>query len=251
MRKIILLPVVMLVVLSCNQNEKEQKKDISALNAQEILDKSILYHDPNNSFGKTKIDIHIQEPRIQNPYRYSKIIMDNNENTFMLKRNRGNRVAEYYKDKDGELSVLLDGKIEQDTSLIRQFRLDTSFVNGYSNYYQIMLGLPMSMTSYAKTVNGGDITGFDGKYCYKIDIEIKESVISTQWHLYISTYDFSLVGVELINEEDNTKGERLVYEDLIKIEGINYPKIRHWRDRNSNDYLGSDILLYNEDILVE
>lgn len=38
------------------------------------------------------------------------------------------------------------------------------------------------------------------------------------------------------------KGERLIFEGKYMINSINIPRIRHWRELNSN-YSGSDILI--------
>ena len=49
------------------------------LTNNDILEKGIHKHDPNKKWKSAKINVRIQEPRVQNPKRYS-IVKLNNEN---------------------------------------------------------------------------------------------------------------------------------------------------------------------------
>ena len=250
-QSVIYLLIVVFFLKSCEQKKEIAPDKEKKLVAKDILDMSITFHDPEDKFKVSKLDIHLQEPRIQNPYRFSKLTIDNKKNTFKLLRNRGKRFVEYSKNSYGNLQVLLDGKVEKDTSIIRQFRLDTTYVTGYKNYYDMIVGLPMSLKSNMKFMERVENVKFNNHDCYKLEFVLNKNIISKKWVVYFAINDFSVQGLEIINEEEPKKGERMIFQDLMEINTIKYPKIRHWRDRQTNDYLATDILLFNSDILIE
>ena len=53
----------------------------------------------------------------------------------------------------------------------------------------------------------------------------------------------SLLGIEIIFPDDPTKGDRLIFENTLEINGINIPRIRHWFELRNNDYSGSDMIM--------
>jgi len=250
-QSIIYFFIVISFLESCKHKEDAPVNTAHNLNAREVLDGSIAFHDPKDRFKSTRFDIHLQEPRIQNPYRFSKLTIDNGNKTFKLLRNRGDRIVEYSKNIGGNLQVLMDGKVERDTSMVRKFKLDTNYLNGYNNYYNMIIGLPMSLKANMKDMKRAENVEFNGRDCYKLEALLNKSIISKKWVVYFDQYDFSVQGLEIVDEEEPNKGEKIVFQSLIEIDSIKYPKMRHWSDRQTNDYLATDILLFNSDILVE
>ena len=110
--------ILVLFLLGCNQEKM--------LDGELILKKTIIEHDSLSNWDKTSLYIHIQEPRISNPQRYSILNLDNSTNTFKLARNRDQYISEHIIDSNGNSFVLLDGKTEIDTILIEKYRLDAA-----------------------------------------------------------------------------------------------------------------------------
>lgn len=224
-----------LFFLGCNQNK--------VLDGEIILKKAIIKHDSLNSWDKTKFEIHIQEPRIANPKRFSILKLDNSINTFELSRNRDQHMSKHIIDSSGKSFVLLDGKEEIDSVLIKKYRLSSSRNIGYKNFYKLMYGLPMSLNhSLGKIIHASEKT-FKSEECYKIEMELKESIISKYWNLYISKSSMMAIGIEIIFPNDSNKGERLYFDELIIVNGIKIPRIRHWHELKDDTYSGSDLII--------
>jgi len=225
------------ILLLCGCAEK------NSLNGLQLLEKTIAQHDSLNLWHKTRLDIHIQEPRLANPHRYSILKLDNSKNTFELSRNRDQYISTHVLDNNANSYVLLDGKRDIDSVLKKRYRLDASRNIGYKNFYHLMCGLPMSLNKYLHTIRKTTKTKFNEEECYKIEIELKEKMISKHWNVFISEIDYKIKGVEIIFPDDPNKGERLYFNGDVVIDNITIPRFRHWHELKDDSYSGSDIII--------
>ncbi|GAA4115074.1 hypothetical protein GCM10022393_15030 [Aquimarina addita] len=233
--RLIILVLLSLLLVRCNQ-EKE-------INGKLILEKTIRQHDSLDLWSTTHLNIHIQEPRISNPQRYSILKLNNATNAFSLSRNKEQHIAEYIIDNNGANLVLLDGKIETDTLLIKKYRLDASRNTGYREFYQLLYGLPMSLDNALKEITHTSESIFKGEECYKLEIELAKPVISKYWNLFISKSNMEVKGIEIISPDKPDQGERIYFEESILINGIKLPRMRHWYELKDNKYTGSDLII--------
>ena len=234
--KIKFISLLCLLLFSCTSPEK-------TIDASTILNQSIAAHDKNGNWSSTSIQIQIQEPRVSNPQRYSIVKLNNKTGTFELSRNKEKHIIKYSIDEKANSSVLLDEKEVVDSVLIKKYRLDPSRNNNYKRFYTMMYGLPMSIPDYSETITGGAKVVFNKEQCYKIEVELKEPIITKFWNVYISQKSNYVVGVEIFHKDDKTKGERMHFENLIEINDMKLPRIRHWLDLKNDDYGGSDIII--------
>jgi len=212
-------------------------------NASTVLNQSIKVHDAKNNWNTTNLEIQIQEPRISNPHRYSMVKLNNNTGAFELSRNKEQHIAKYSINEKGESTVLLDDKKIVDSVIIKKYKLSANRNNNYKRFYAMMYGLPMSIPEHSEIISGGAKIIYNKEPCYKIEIELKEPIITKFWNVYISQKSNYVVGIEIFHEDDKTKGERMYFENLIEINDIKVPRIRHWYNLKNNDYGGSDIII--------
>ncbi|MGB3465498.1 MAG: DUF6503 family protein [Cyclobacteriaceae bacterium] len=185
-----------LLLFACTTPKKN--KDAIAL-----LNESIKVHDKNNNWRDAKLTIHIQEPRVSNPHRYSILKLDNMNGTFELSRNKETHLAKYIIDEKGKSSVLLDDGENIDSIFIKKYKLYPNRNSNYKKFYTMLYGLPMSIPQYSETVSGGEEIIFNKEQCYKIQLKLKEPVITKFWNVYISQKDNYVVGIEIFHEDDN------------------------------------------------
>jgi len=235
--KYLIFTLSVLLLISCSD-------EVNVLDGESIINKSILKHDPNGNWDSLNLQVHIQEPRLSYPYRYSILRLDNAKNSFELTRNRDEHLSKHIIDSEGNSVVLLDGNEVIDTVLMKKYRLDPIRNVRYQKFYHLFFGLPMTLTD--KRIKEYRETGyaiFNGKKCYEIEIELHEEMISKIWNIYLSELDYSLTGIEIFFPEDNEKGERIYFEHEINIGQVFIPRIRHWFEYNDNSYSGSDIII--------
>jgi hypothetical protein len=228
--------LLVLFVLSCQPEETK-------LYGTDILQKSIQQHDPNHQWSTAEFSLRIQEPRLQNPVRFSEVSINNKTNAFELKRNRGDKVASYGIDAASITTVLLDNQIVQDTAMIAEYMLQHPRVKNYQWFYEVMLGLPMSLDNdILEKIGAVSEVTFNEKKSYRIPIKLKKPLFSDTWNLFISTEDFTLLGIEMVFPDDPNKGERLYFDKTIRIGEMQIPRFRHWCELNDS-YSGSDVIV--------
>ncbi|UII75643.1 DUF6503 family protein [Flagellimonas sp. HMM57] len=213
------------------------------LHGRSILEKAMTVHDSLDKWKAATLNFHIQEPRISNPHRYSILKLNNAKNTFELTRNREIHISKHIIESDGNSIVLLDGKVETDTMLIKKYRLDASRNIGYKNFYKLLYGLPMSLENRIGNVLQTSNSIFKNESCYKVEIELKDAIISKFWNVYISQADMTLKGVDIVFPGEPEKGDRIYFEGIIEVDGIKIPRIRHWHELKNDTYSGSDLVI--------
>jgi hypothetical protein len=216
------------------------KKELSG---EDIITKSIQKHDPKNKWSTTEFNIRTQEPRVQNPSRYSIVKLNNRTGAFSLHRNRDHFVSNHLIDSTGNAITFLDGNRITDSLLIKKYRLDPSRNFGYRRYYQSLMGLPMSL-HVEKLDSIGVVSEvlFNNIECYKVPVILTKPMFAKHWNLFFSRNDFSMIGLEMVFPNDPNKGERLFFEGNITLKGITFPRYKHWHEL-SGEYAGSDIIV--------
>tara|TARA_R110000868_G_scaffold259361_5_gene517324 strand:- start:89021 stop:89737 length:717 start_codon:yes stop_codon:yes gene_type:complete len=216
---------------------------VQNLSGSELLEKSKRYHDPNGSWEKARLSVHIQEPRLGNPLRYSEIRIDNENEYFELNRKIDEGIVSRIIEK-GEARVLLNGSENISTEIMDEYRLSEDRNTGYYGFYSLLYGLPMSLNlNEIEGIGGVKESRFNGKDVFKIEVRLKEAIISDIWVLYINKSSYVLEGIELIHNQTDMENERIVFEDEFEFDGIRIPRFRHWYRVESNEYRGSDIIV--------
>jgi hypothetical protein len=216
---------------------------LAAQSSMEILEKSISVHDPDSKWKTAKLSLHFEEPRIGNPYRYSRVKLDNTTGAFEMLRSRDEYISTHIIDENGVAVTLLDGEIPSDTSLIRRHRLDPSRNTNYRSYYDGFCGLPMNLPGKIKAILETEEVIFNGQKCFMIEIKLKEAMFSDHWRIYIDAKSYLVKGLDFILDEAKMEGERLYFDQIFDLDGIKLTRMRHWYDLKDDTYLGSDILV--------
>ncbi len=215
-----------------------------AMSGEEILQKSQMMHDPQQVWGDLTYRVKIVEPRLQNPGRLSIVQMNNSNGAFELMRSRDEYFSKHVVDAEGKATVYFDDQLEFPDSLVNKYRLDPARNNSYRNFYQVLLGLPMSLDErWVAKIGSVETKRFNDFACYKIEIELKEAMFSKHWFIYIDQASFKYRGMELVFPEDASKGETLYFSGEIDIKGVKIPRTRHWHEYSGGSYSGSDIIL--------
>ena len=212
-----------------------------------LIQESINHHDPQEKWNTLDFQLHIQEPRTQNPQRYSIVKLNNATGAFELTRGRGEHVSTHSIDAAGNSQTLLDGIQATDSIVIAENRLQPSRNFGYRNFYQVLLGLPMSLTEEWLAETGlVKTTTFNQQAALQVPVTLKQEMFSKHWLLYLHPENFSYLGMEIVFPDEPDKGERLVFSDVVNLEGVNISRFRHWYDLATEEYLGSDIIVQSE-----
>lgn len=237
-----LLIILIFVFVACEtQSENPQ------FTAQEFLELSQQKHDPNKSWESIELSLHIQEPRPQTPFRYSILFLDNATGEFRLTREVEEGRVDRIITPRGDAKILLNGEIEISKEIREKYGLETERNHGFKSFYQTMYGLPMSLNNgIVETLERDSDDVFEEKETYVIRVTLKEPIISKNWVLYISKQNYSLTGLKFDHPETSDRQDEFIhFGGEFMLDEITIPRFRHWYHKDSEDYLGSDIIVKN------
>ena len=99
------------------------KENDRCRNSYHLLEQAKLRHDSHNNWKNTELRFHIQEPRIANPYRYSKIKLDNKSNAFEIERNRSDGTEKRIINEKGEFHALFNESEDIPLEIIDKYNI--------------------------------------------------------------------------------------------------------------------------------
>ncbi|WP_299529165.1 DUF6503 family protein [Ulvibacterium sp.] len=214
-------------------------------NSVYILDQVKEKYDSNQVWETSEIKVHIQEPRVNNPQRYTKLSLKNSNDYFEMERFREDGIVKRILTGDGESKIFLNGESELPKTIIEQYSLNVERSRGHKKFYKLMYGLPMSLSDDLwKQIQPAQKAEYKGKEVYRVAVVLNEEMISKHWTLLIEVETYTLLGIEFNHPEDPGKEEEiLTFEGEFEIDEIKIPRIRNWYIKGTDEYLGTDIIV--------
>lgn len=192
------------------------------MTAEEILEKSIQYHDPKGEWNNFNHEMTFVSERPNGPDRNSVATIDNSKGYFHLEEN------------GSVMSVTMDecGEIPADKTCdnIKRTR----------NYYVYLWGLPMKLKDKGTALDH-KVTEeeFEGSACYVLRVPYANDV----WFFYIDKSTYAMRGYMFYKDEPARKGEVIYLEGEERIGSMRIPKKRKWLTTPDSRFLGTDILI--------
>lgn len=227
--------LILLIVLAFRGQAQE-------ITAQELLDKSIAYHDPDGKWADFKGSFTVQMKTPKRPMRTTKIELDFSQQYFKSSVERGSvsTMAEW---KAGQCKQWLEGSTTFTAAQAKEHGLNCERTKKMRDYYVYLYGLPMKLKDpgtqldpkvYTKTLKGKSY------HCLKVTYD--ETVGKDSWYFYLDKTTAQLRHYQFYHDEGANDGEYILLSGEANIEGIKMPKDRAWY-RNADDrYLGTDFL---------
>lgn len=214
-------------------------------NSVYILNQVKKNYDADNLWAVSQIKLHIQEPRVGNPQRHTKLHLKNSDDYFEMERYREDGIVKRILTGNGKSQIFLNNESNLSQDIIEQYRLNKERSISHKNFYKLMYGLPMSITDNLwHQIEPAEKGEFDGMEVYRVNIELKDEMISKYWTLLIGVKDYELLGIEFNHPEEPGREEEIIkFESEFEINGIKLPRIRNWYIKGTNEYLGTDIIV--------
>ena len=218
------------------------KGQAQEMTAQELLDKSIAYHDPEGKWANFKAGFTIQMETPKRPVRTTKIELDFPQQYFKSEVERGGitTTAEW---KAGQCIHRLEGSTTFTAAQAKEHGLNCERTNKMRDYYVYLYGLPMKLKDpgtqldpkvYTKTLKGVSY------HCIKVTYD--ENVGKDTWYFYLDKTTAQLRHYQFYHNEAENDGEYILLSGEVNIGGIKMPKDRAWYMNSDNRYLGTDFL---------
>lgn len=190
--------------------------------AEEVLAKSLKYHDAENNWSSLSSVFTFKETRPQGDDRATEITLNNAKGYMKIDRN-GEEVYEIA----GDDVKILKGKEDVTRALMLR------------NYYLYIWGLPMKLADEGTP----DITLVDNEQVGDVTCKVmKIAYEKDTWYFYIDTSSGRMLQYKFYHNNTPDKGELITLENELTFKGIKILQKRNWYTLPDMKYLGTDIL---------
>lgn len=213
-----------------------------SLTAEELLKKSIAFHDPNEVWNTFSGSLTITATRPNASNRISRVTLDHPSQYFsMTVIQDGTETTQIL--KKGICSYTVNGSGEFSKEEKEKFRLSCERTHMMRNYYSYLYGLPMKLkdpgtvldpTVYNKTFKGSQYLAVKVTY----DAEVGKDT----WYFYFNPATFALEVYQFFHDETKNDGEYILLDGLMDIQTMKIPQSRAWYTNKDNTFLGADLL---------
>jgi len=234
--KILLTPIVLFHIICFGQN----------LTGEELINKSIAYHDPNNSWSRFAGDLNITMETPNRAPRVSSITLDLQKQYFKNEYGRdGNTITQEINKKN--CSILLNKSQEFTAEEEKTYRLSCEQAKRTRDYYTYLYGLPMKLKDPGTLINPKvEKRSFKGKDYWVAQVNYEKGVGEDTWYFYFDPSTFALEVYQFYHDESKNDGEYILLTEESEVNGIKMPKNRAWYYNKDDTYLGTDFLFKNQ-----
>lgn len=215
--------------------------------AENVLDNSISYHDPNNNWGTFNGELNITMVTPSRSDRNSKVVINLPEKYFYAKAVRDSISIEY-KVAEDLCEARLNGSTDYSNEEAETHRLSCDNAKRYKNYYTYLYGLPMKLKDPGTHISESiERKTFKGKEYLVLKASYDESVGTDIWYFYFDPTTYAMEVYQFFRQDENGNqkndtGEYILLTEEVLINDIKMPKTRAWYYNKDDKYLGTDIL---------
>lgn len=216
------------------------------ITGEELLNKSIQYHDPNNQWPKFAGELNITMETPKNPPRVSIIYIDVKKEYFKNEWSRDGDtiIQEVNKNK---CFISLNGETTFTKMQEKKHRLTCEQSLRKRDYYVYLYGLPMKLKDLGTLINPKvEKKFFKGKEYLVLQVKYEEEVGKDTWYFYFDPSTYAMEVYQFYHDETKNDGEYIVLTEEVEVQGIKMPKNRAWYYNEEDKYLGTDFLFKNE-----
>jgi len=213
--------------------------------ANQLLDASIAYHDPEGLWVQQTWRLVFKEARPDGSSRETVVVIDNLLGRFEYRTQRGeDRIEGTLSNAAPEqCSLLLNGTSEFSNEQSEKYRLTCDHLVWLRDYYSYLWGLPMKLRDPGTNIDPEVIeTTYAGQPVLGLKVTYDETVGSDTWYFYLQPDTYALVGYRFYHDETKNDGEYITLEGEQEIGDLRIPKTRSWYTHGEDKYLGTDTL---------
>jgi hypothetical protein len=216
---------------------------LSTLTAEELLSRSIAYHDPDGRWDRGAFTITLGESRPDGSVRRTVVRLDNGRGRFEIERELGDGRRMEAAVVNDTVEVRLDGNAEITAGDRERHRLSPEQLLRTRNYYLYLYGLPMKLRDPGtRLAPEAKEASFQGKPAYELKVTYDEGVGSDTWYFYLDRETFALTGYRFYHDETARDGEYIFLSGTTSGLGLNLPRERKWYRHQDDGYLGTDTI---------
>ncbi len=211
--------------------------------AQELIARSIAYHDPEGYWNDGVFRLRLQSTRPGAGPAHTTIVIDNAGGRFLYERDlAGHRIEAAVTGE--ECWTRLDGSAQPTPEQVRRFGLSCAQMRRTRDYHLYLYGLPMKLrdagTRIDPTVRTARVGGRD---LWQVRVTYDPEVGGDSWTFFFDPASAALVGGRFSRGRAEGDGESIVFAGLVQGGGLRLPAVRTWYRTGDDALLGTDTIL--------
>lgn len=210
--------------------------------ANDLLQKSIRYHDPNNLWLGWQGEFAVELEMADLPTRVSRIDIDNAKGEFyLITEEDGHLIERGF--RAGECITLIDRKVPDSKAISQKYKLNCERAEMYRDYYTYLYGLPMKLRDKGTILSEKvESVNWKGNNYWRLKVNYEEAVGKDTWYFYFDKNNYALKAYQFYHNESANDGEYILLKGEVLLNGIRLPKDRTWYYNTDDKLLGTDYL---------
>ena len=228
-----------------------QTEPVALPKAEELLERTIAYHDPANLWSSRTIELVVDvtlSDRLAEARGYTtrkdRILVDIPAERFRYRTMRGEDRIEVIGEGES-FRAILNRSEEISEEDLKTHRLGPDQLPGLRDYFTFLYGIPMKLRDPG-TVLDPEVkrVKFAGRDVYALRVTYPPEVGSDVWYFYVHPVTYELTGCSFYHDEAANDGESIVFYDVVKgPDGLRLPKMRRWYRNTNGEYIAADHLV--------
>lgn len=211
--------------------------------AEEVLAKSIQYHDPQSQWGNGPIYLKLRSESPKGGSSLREAWINVPAEKFEMKATRNNNVNTRGMLKDSCYHTL-NGQTDIPADSLSKYRLDCDRTLMFRNYLTYLNGLPMKLTDPGTLLDPKvEETTFINQSVLVLTVRYEPEVGDEIYQFYLSPDNYALLGYRFYRDEAKPKGEYIILKEETQVGEMRIPKRREWYTFPDTSFLGADILV--------
>lgn len=206
----------------------------------EVLERAISFHDPEGNWKSFKGNLAITMETPNNSLRKTDIMLNLPANYFKSTVTKDGYIIESELDR-AKCTLKLNGRTSIASKIKDSLKISCERAKMLKNYYTYLYGLPMKLKDSGTILDSTVFKkSFKGKEYLVLKVGYDKQVGSDTWYFYFDPKTYAMEVYQFFHDEQKNDGEYILLSEMIKVNGINMPKIRAWYYNKDDNYLGTD-----------
>lgn len=219
-----------------------ESQEAIEITAEELIPKSIAYHDPLSNWQNLDAVFDFTTIMADESKRKRVVRINNKGGEFTFSSRHEEGLLEYVVKENVGVAKWNDStSIPEDMSSKYSISNDRALL--YRNYYTYLYGMPMKLTDPGAIIEPTvERVSFHGMTYDRIRVTYHPEVGTDTWYFYFNTESHALEAYQFYKDESKNDGEYILFEEMLLVDNIKIPRIRHWYYNTNEEFLATDIL---------
>lgn len=207
-----------------------------------LLARSLEYHDPQESWGVTPLQMTWTSIRPGGKAGSVYEIEITADGDFLMHGNRSGRQLEYMV-VGGEAHVSVDGDTSPNEETRKQMAIWSDDEFFWRDYAGFLGSVPMNLPTADAYIHPKVVeTTLDGRAVLAFDMTFEPEVGKDTYTFYFEQESARLVGLRFYRNDPSSDGETILFEGESMVGNFRLPKNRHWYTNKDDRFLGTDAI---------